>query len=297
MNNDSFSFAGFYDKIDKVIYNCDYDLREVLKDKSIKFEDISNLKRKIYKDMNEFIKNYTVNNQDELRQLYHDLFYNNEKNFFRRQEENVECQFIKTGDTVIEIPYFAETRYDANYEYDNVLLDNSNTVYSDYLDNPERTIKEKAKIILSQEETKKKLGFMLNCNEFQNNYLSKIIENKNNEFASLYKNKELYEAIKDVKAQMLNITINYNGNELTFKYPKYTLECALERNDTNESGYNKAYECVEDFLKDNKDQSNYGGKNFDFFNITKISYGRNTLYEQKKEKELKHDDYEMEMDY
>lgn len=157
MNNDSFSFAGFYDKIDKVIYNADYDLRDVLKDRDIKFDEICNLKRKIYKDMNEYIKNYTINNQDELRQLCHNNFYDNEKNFFRRIEEDVERHFITTDDIVIEIPYFAETRYDANYEYDKVLLENSNSIYTDYLDNPEQTIKEKSKVMLSDELTKKEL--------------------------------------------------------------------------------------------------------------------------------------------
>lgn len=298
MNNESFSFAGFYDKIDKVIYNCDYDLREVLKDRSIiNFDDINNIKRKIYKEMNEFIKEYTINNQDELRQLYHNDFYNNDKYFFRRREENVENNFIKTDDKVIEIPYFAETRYDANYEYDSVLFGNSNTIYSDYLDNSEKTIKEKAEIMLSQEETKKKLGFIVNSNEFDNNYLSRILENKDNEFACLYKNKELYNAIKDVEAQNLNITINYYGDELTFKFSKYSFESALERNDKQESGYNKAYESVEKFLKEHKDQSVSGRTDFDFFNITKISYGKNILYEQKEEKELKNDAYEIEMEY
>lgn len=295
MNNDSFSFAGFYDKIDKVIYNADYDLRDVLKDKDIKFDEICNLKRKIYKDMNEYIKNYTINNQDELRQLYHNNFYDNEKPFFRRIEEDVERHFITTEDTVIEIPYFAETRYDANYEYDKVLLEDSNSIYTDYLDNPEQTIKEKSKVMLNEETTKKRIGFMLNHNEFENNYLSKIFENKNNEYASLYKNKELYKAIKDVETQMINITINYNGDELTFKFSKYTFQCALERNYKSECSYNKSYESVEKFLEEHKEQGYK--KEFDFLNITKITYGKNTLYEKQEDKELENDEHEMEMEY
>lgn len=295
MNNDSFSFAGFYDKIDKVIYNADYDLRDVLKDRDIKFDEICNLKRKIYKDMNEYIKNYTINNQDELRQLCHNNFYDNEKNFFRRIEEDVERHFITTDDVVIEIPYFAETRYDANYEYDKVLLEDSNSIYTDYLDNPEQTIKEKSKVMLSDELTKKRIGFMLNHNEFENNYLSKILENKDNEYASLYKNKELYKAIKDVEAQMINITINYNGDELTFKFSKYTFQGALERNDKSECSYNKSYESVEKFLEGHKEQGYK--KEFDFLNITKITYGKNTLYEKQEDKELENDEHEMEMEY
>lgn len=295
MNNDSFSFAGFYDKIDKVIYNADYDLRDVLKDRDIKFDEICNLKRKIYKDMNEYIKNYTINNQDELRQLCHNNFYDNEKNFFRRIEEDVERHFITTDDIVIEIPYFAETRYDANYEYDKVLLEDSNSIYTDYLDNPEQTIKEKSKVMLSDELTKKRIGFMLNHNEFENNYLSKILENKDNEYASLYKNKELYKAIKDVEAQMINITINYNGDELTFKFSKYTFQGALERNDKSECSYNKSYESVEKFLEKHKEQGYK--KEFDFLNITKITYGKNTLYEKQEDKELENDEQEMEMEY
>lgn len=295
MNNDSFSFAGFYDKIDKVIYNADYDLRDVLKDRDIKFDEICNLKRKIYKDMNEYIKNYTINNQDELRQLCHNNFYDNEKNFFRRIEEDVERHFITTDDIVIEIPYFAETRYDANYEYDKVLLEDSNSIYTDYLDNPEQTIKEKSKVMLSDELTKKRIGFMLNHNEFENNYLSKILENKDNEYASLYKNKELYKAIKDVEAQMINITINYNGDELTFKFSKYTFQGALERNDKSECSYNKSYESVEKFLEGHKEQGYK--KEFDFLNITKITYGKNTLYEKQEDKELENDEHEMEMEY
>ena len=94
---------------------------------------------------------------------------------------------------------------------------------------------------------------------------------------------------------MINITINYNGDELTFKFSKYTFQCALERNYKSECSYNKSYESVEKFLEEHKEQGYK--KEFDFLNITKITYGKNTLYEKQEDKELENDEHEMEMEY
>lgn len=297
MDNGSFSFAGYYDKIDKTIYNPSYELGDYLKDKSIKKDYFDYLKMKIIKGINGYIKNYIINNQDKLKKEYHDDFYEDDKYRIDNAKKFVEQFFITNDLNNIELPNFIEIRYNEYVNYENILLFDSKLIYTEYLDNPIETIKQKTELILEQEDAQKNLGYMLNKNEFENNYLEKIITNETNEFDSLHINKKLYSSIKDIDAQNINITINYDGDEITFKFYKDSFQSYLANNDKCQSGYNKAYEPVKEFLKEHKDPNNWYKDSFDFVNISKITYGKNVLYGREIEtsKELENE-IEMEME-
>ena len=93
-------------------------------------------------------------------------------------------------------------------------------------------------------------------------------------------NKKILSSIKDIEAVNLNITINYSGNILTFKYPKSTLVNDLERCEKTSDMWGKAYDVVKDFLEQHKESNNnWKDKSFDFENISSITYGKNVLYE------------------
>ena len=135
--------------------------------------------------------------------------------------------------------------------------------------------------------------------EFQLEYLDKIKKNYNNDFAYIYTNKNILNALKDVDAKNLNITINYNNNEITFKYDYNRLISELKNATYKGYDYSSNYKIVREFLEDNNilNENGYKEDSFKFENITSITYGKKILYVNdisKQEKEIENDDFDLE---
>ena len=86
-------------------------------------------------------------------------------------------------------------------------------------------------------------------------------------------------SIKDINAKTINITIQYGNKSLTFKYEYNALKRDLTNDSKGSSGYGKAYEEVSHFIKENSHVNlSRWTEEFNFSNITSITYGKNELY-------------------
>lgn len=90
----------------------------------------------------------------------------------------------------------------------------------------------------------------------------------------------MIEALEKKDGVNVIITITYGKDSLDFKFSRARLLSSLKQADTSDIGdYGKAYEKVEKFLREHKqDQSNWHRDDFDFQNISKITYSGKQLY-------------------
>lgn len=294
MEKSSYEFAGYYDFKDKVLYNASYDLDRVLSEnKSMSFSSIGELEKKIDNAVTKSLIEYAIKHQDELKEKHREEFLNQDKYTFERLEKEVQEQFIESEnlDQLTICDYYTWEGYTTTKDYKDT------SIYTKYLDNPEVETKKIVKevILKDTEKIEKDMAFNLLKNEYKNHYLSLINENAEHIFDDIHINRDLLASIKDIDAQNLNITIQYDNDKLTFKYPKSSLKCELRRCNTCASGYKKAYDPVKEFLNQHKDETDYRKNDFDFRNIISISYGKQILFEKnidlEKEKSID-DDFE-----
>lgn len=285
MDKSSYDFAGYYDCIDKILYNSSYNLNKALENEkiSIFFSGLGVIEKKIDDAIQESLIKYALKNQNEFKSKYREEFLKQDKYYFERLDKDVEMEFIESNELekITDCNYYIWEGYTTTKDY----MDTS--IYTRYLDNPEAEIKKLTKEIITnnKEKIEKDMAFNLLQNEYKNHYLSLIKDNVGKLYDDVYINRKLLSAIKEVDAQNLNITIQYGNDKLTFKFPKVSLECDLKRGDTDSSGYNKAYEEVKEFLKKHKSETDWHRYDFDFKNITSISYGRQILFEKNNELE------------
>ncbi len=298
LDRSSYEFAGYYDCIDKVLYNPSYNLSKALENEkmSISFSGLGVIENKIAVEIKQLLVEYALKHQKEFKEKYQEEFLNQDEYIFKDFNKKVETEFIISQDLeqIVDCDYSPYESYTITKDYKDT------TIYTKYLDNPKAEVNKLTKEIIStnKEKIEKDMAFNLLENEYKNHYLSLIKNNVGNLYSDVYINRELLSSIKDVEAQNLNITIQYGDDKLTFKYPKMTLECDLKNGDINSGGYNKAYEEVKEFLKKHKDEKEWYRSDFDFKNIISISYGRQILFEKnidtEKEKCIEDDLEEME---
>ena len=288
MNDNSYNFAGFLDVIDKKIYNPNYGIRIILDTSSIyQLSTLRNLKEKIEKEVSEKLYDYALSHESELKKLCDKEFLKQDEYHFNYYQKEVSELFVSNENLrIIELEPKQLLKYSCfSNTYD--------IPYSEYLSDPKKTIKEITDNLIRNDETKKYLSWEILEVEYKNRYLDSIYKNpqKNN---CLFVNRKILSNIKDIDAINLNITISYNNKELTFKMPKKRFEIGLRNAYTNDSYYGKSYEVVEKFLEENKKEKNRYQHDFDFEHISKITYGRQVLYEANIDKNIEKEIDEIE---
>ncbi len=294
MNDNKYEFAGYFDCIDRILYNPSYNIRNYVfkEDETYKYSYLSELSNQIYQDISNYLIKYALHYQIKLKNEYKEEFYNQEEHTFDSYKNDIEKEFMDSKElNEIPIPNFS-----AKYKFEHEFNFSNNLIYTEYLDQPKVTISKMCNKILEKEEIIKDLAEILLKNDFDNNYLKEILENKDGSFSNLFINRDILNSIKDTDAINLNITINYDGDSLTFKFPKSKLISEIRDKVYCASDYKKYYEEVKDFLKEHKKDDSSCYKNcFDFSNITSIAYGKNVLYkkqgeiEKNKEQEIDKD--------
>lgn len=278
MNDNDYKFAGYFDCIDRIIYNPSYDIRtNILENSDVcNYSYFSVLSEQIKQGVSDNLREYSAWNKDNLKNISKEKFTNQTDYMFDSYKKSVEKEFISSE----LLEQISLPDYNASYKYEHKFTFSNNLIYTEYLDQPKDTINKICDKVLEIEEVQEDLGEMILKNEFQNNYLKEILENKDNTFSHLYINKAILNSIKDIDAVNFNITISYDNEKLTFKFPKNRLVNELEDASVDADDYCKSYEIVEEFLKKHKhSKDNYHSDSFDFSNITSISYGKNVLYE------------------
>ena len=292
MDDREYNFEGYYDCIDKVLYNCKYDVDRILREsKIVKISFFGELSNKMENDIEKIMNDYCIENKDVLRKESKDEFDNQSEYYFDGYKDNVNRRFVASEiENYVDLPSFS-----ARNKYEDEFKTRDKLIYNDYLNDSVDVILKITKWMQNDEKIRKEMGMAILKNDYQNDYLKEILENKDNKYDGLYLNRKILSSIKDIEAVNLNITINYYGNTLTFKYPKNTLVNDLERCEKNSDMYAKSYDIVKDFLEKYKESSgNWRNHSFDFEKISSITYGKNVLYEVEINNEKTNEEMEME---
>ncbi len=289
MNDNSYNFAGFLDIIDKKIYNPSYEIEKILENSLIyQLSELSKLKELIENEVSKKLYDYALSHISELKKIcneeflkqdeYHFNYYQKEARKFFVSDENSQMNQLNPK-MFLKYSYFADTY---------------SIPYSEYLSDSNKMIKELANNLIKNDKTKKNLGWEILEVEYKNRYLNSIYKNPQ-KYNCLFVNREILKSIKDIDAENINITISYNNKELTFKTPKKRFEMGLRDAYTSDSYYGRSYEVVEKFLEENKKvKENRYKHDFDFDHISKITYGRKTLYEANIDKNVEKEIDEIE---
>lgn len=287
MTNSDYKFAGYYDSINKVLYNPSYDISNILsKTKKVQIKNLTSISNQIEQDVISFIKQYCQSNAERLKKENKEIYNNQDEYIFQSYKSYIDNEFVNGRiDNYVPIPdYSNRSLYEQKFTF------SDNKIYTEYLNNPVGTILKIGNYLVSNDEVQKDLGIMLLKNDFQNDYLKDIIINKNGKFNHLYLNKKILNSLNNIEAVNITISIEYNNQSLTFKYSKDRLINDLASCKLDSNAYGKAYEVVEDFLDKYKDDKDTWHKHsFDFQNIKSITYGKNVLYEKDKSIEKKAD--------
>ena len=289
LNNNNYEFAGFLDVIDKKIYNPNYQVIKILENSSIYLlSTLSELKEQIENKVSEKLCDYALSHASQLKNLCDEEFLKQDEYHFDYYQKEVNELFVSSENLqTIQLEHKQLLRY-------SYFSNNHNIPYSEYLSNSENTVKEIVNNLIKNDEIKKYLGWEILEAEYKNRYLDSIYKNpqKNN---FLFVNREILSNIKDIDAVNLNITISYNNKELTFKTQKKRFEMGLRNAYTSDHYYGKSYEVVEKFLEENKNiKDNWYKHDFDFEHISKITYGKQVLYEANIDKNIEKEIDEIE---
>ena len=294
IKQDTYSVAGYYDIKDHCLYEPDRVMIEKLpEDGEIsikKFEDISS---KFLADLRKYVVDYCFKNEDKLKQIAKAKYEAKDDYRIGNYKGDVRRLFLTEANPQIKLTILTSD-YELTKEDDYL-----NDVIS-YLKNPEKELEQFSEKLI--QKNGEDFGLELYLYHDKQNYLKEILENKNNEFKDLYINKNILDSIKYNDASNVNITINYSGKEMTFKFDYRELKNELSSGNLAclRSYYNGYYD-VKDFLQDNANSSEYNStdKNgFLFSHITSITYGKKELYHndlQKDDKQVEiEEDYELE---
>lgn len=293
LEQNNYKTSGYYDAKDNILYNITYEIDDLIVDKnSIIIKNFNSVYSQMFEEIDSKVENYIFQNKEEFRKLGIDKFKEQTDWYRQSNYKDVEAAFIQEKSPIIKInsnKLSFEIRHEDSYE--------NKKLIADYLDNPEKVVNHYFDVIINGR--KEELGRELLEYEDKLKHLKDVEENKNEKYDKVYINKNILNAIKDMKVKSLNITINYNDKDLTFKYDYRTFINNLKAADYEGYNYDSSYNKVRSFLKENqiKDSRGYTNTNFAFDHITFITFGKKVLYEKELSKEnieLENDDFDLE---
>lgn len=285
--------SGYYDTIDKTLYNTGYEIRELIPDNNeLSLKSFEKIFEELTEEIDNYISDYVLLNAEEYRDLGKEKYNTLDNWRLAECKSDVEKSIICNDNPVIKMASLGSAyklRYDSEYYNKNL--------FAKYLSNPKQLVEEYATKFIS--ESKEELGVNLLIYDDKLRYLETIKKNENDEYAYVYTNKKLIEYLKDLDAKNINITINYNDKEITFKYELSNLLSSLKNAFYKGYDYGASYQKVRDFFSENdiKDERGYIEGSFTFQNITSITYGKKIIYVNdmsKQEKEIENDDFDLE---
>ena len=262
LGQNDYVVAGYYDTIDKCIYDCHYWISNMFdKESSIRLDSFSKLGEKMSEEVKEYIRNYSFKYEKTLKDKAHDEYISEDHKYtINRIHDAVNEMFISEDvpEIKLDVPYLNYGINNEKYYKD---------IYLSYLNKPEKTVKEYAEVVINKNEDK--LGIYLLEYYDKLSYLKELTDNKDNKYDYIHINKSIYNAIKDIDAKTLNITISYGGKELKFKYEYSRLRADVMRNDKGSGGYGVGYEIVSNFIKENS-PDNEGSRYYNDFLFSHI---------------------------
>ena len=274
-----YKIAAYFDVKDKCLYEQQYVRLDYLLDNNeIKVNSFYDLNNEIIKKVNKTISKYINNNKKELANYGEKQYAELADYRLKVLKRETMSKYITEDNPKIDFAADYEHNFFQNYK---CFIDGK--IYYDYLENPEKTINELAERIINDD--KEKIGLMILEKEQQCKYLEEILKNNNNEYDNLILNKKIYTSLKNVYCDSVNVTLNYNGNEITFRANTNDLKKNIESGLSKITFYNKSYKHVIEFLRNNTEPVSYGYYDscFDISRIASITYGKKELYRKELE--------------
>ena len=265
--NSSFKYIGIYNKENNKLYDINFFIFRYYLNMDFFDEEIitkRNLFKIIKEEVNEKITNIVNSNKEKILDFYKsvpDIVI---------EEDDVLCYFIK-GITSESI----EDSYNKYY------TDDPEKIIS-YLTDKNTFLEKEAKdYILNHVDS---IVSDIYKNKKKREILKEIEDNKEHPY---YKIKEIVNILRDKNFVTVNLTINKNGIEQTFKYNADILKKYY--NSTFLPGYGIEKKSERDLFEE------IYGKwvDFDYKDIKKITYGKKVIYE---DENLKENEMEMEME-
>lgn len=254
----SFEYGGIYNKEQNKLFDLNYHIKShILKWEYDDSRDtsIDELYKTINKDMNDKIKEMIECSKNEIFKV------DEIEQLPALDDEDVITFFMEgvTSDTLED----SFVKYNTKNPQD--LLE--------YLTDRDTFVKVKSKDFILDKSLE--IVEDLATSEKRRKTLKQIENNPNHPY---HKIKKIVDAIKENGCVTVNVTINKNDIEQTFKY-----DAGLLKN-----GYNNNYLpsfCIKKVSDRDLFSENFGKwEDFDFKDITKITYGKKTIYEDEKVK-------------
>ena len=249
----SFKYSGIYDKDNDKLLDVEYGIRfDVLNwdynsDEYISSDDLYKL---ISSDVNEKIKELVEDGKDDIFDII-----------------NVELAEELEDRDVIALFVNGETSEGLQDSYREFSTEKAQDLL-DYLSNKDSFLEEEARDFIMENTTSILKDLALT--EEKRKILKKIEDNKEHPY---HKIKNIIDAVKDNHCVTVNLTINKDDKEQTFKYNANTL-----LNSYDSSYLSSSY--IEKLADRNLFEDTFGRwGTLHYKDITKITYGKNTIYE------------------
>lgn len=252
--------AGLYCRKDGCIYNSSYSLRDCCENSKMIIE---------YSHKADFAEKFTELVKAKVKEIIDNKRSNisikelTDSYLLRQMEYYAEYgavdaakkEFIKgnaVSDIVYQCPFSTDSMSDK--EYIEFILDK------------EPLVEETAKTYIEEHQENMLAQFYNNA--LLKKELQSIYDNPGH---ILHRVKAIIDAVKESGAKTVNVTINKEDKDFTFKYETRTLTVAP-------SSYYNSYNMK---ASDRREFENMFGRNADFYpnEITKITYGRNVIYD------------------
>lgn len=289
--DDELSFVAVYDRERDQLFNVETRFYWIIEKENfdIPIDDMyfGGLKEKLFLEIENSVQRYALENADVLEKEALSAYQNQEPYRFKRLKENGivyflthDCDFLKEDSSLENQIRITDGIYcnlsklqdSPDWTTDKVLLG--------YLTDKISIVEQESNKILADKDFRLSIGTSILNSRFTADVVSRILENEKGEYDLLYKKKAMIEALEKKDGVNVIITITYGKDSLDFKFSRARLLSSLKQADTSDIGdYGKAYEKVEKFLREHKqDESNWHRDNFDFQNISKITYSGKQLY-------------------
>lgn len=289
--DDELKFVAVYDRERDQLFNVDTRFYWIIEKGSfdIPIDDMNfeALKKDLLSEIKNSVQGYALENADTLEKEALSAYQNQEPYRFKRSKENGiiyflthDCDFLKEDSSLENQIRITDGIYCNLSKLQDSPDWTTNKVLLGYLTDKISTIEQESNKILADKDFRLSIGTSILNSRFTADVVSRILENEKGEYDLLYKKKAMIEALEKKDGVNVIITITYGKDSLDFKFSRARLLSSLKQADTSDIGdYGKAYEKVEKFLREHKqDQSSWHRDDFDFQNISRITYSGKQLY-------------------
>lgn len=252
-------YAGIHHKQDGCIYIASYNLRHCCeKTPIIKEQGMNDIKEELSELVRAKVDDFIDNDKSKLsiKKLATEEWQYNVAQFAEyRAADEAKRMFLKSKGT-------PEIRFHCMYE----LSSATDETYLDFIKDKDALAEHIANEYIERHQEEMLAQFIKNA--FLQKELDKITDNPDD---VLHRIKAIIESVKESGAKTVNVTINKDGQEFSFKYEADRLTYAPD-------SYYSTYHIK---ATDRREFENRFGRSADFHpeEITQITYGRNVLYD------------------